>query len=162
DLRVREQEFERQAESRVRAAETRLGHEAQQKEELFLSKSRQRDQQWQVKLDAMRAELQTKADEALRRREEEADAALRQLHTSLRHEMQQKEEAAQAKARQREQELVAQLTAQAQARQMAAQAQWETESDKKIRTAVEPLKALLVRTEKERDEAKQSALESAG
>ena len=67
--------------------------------------------------------------------------------------MQQKEEAAQAKAKQREQDLVAQLTAQAEARQMAAQAQWETESEKKTRAAIEPFKALLARTEKERDEA---------
>src|SRR5205814_2127623 len=58
DLRVREEERERQAESRVRATETRLGHELQQKEELFVSKSRQREEQWQAKLDAVRAELQ--------------------------------------------------------------------------------------------------------
>ena len=52
DLRVREEEWERKAESRVHAAEARLGHEAQQKEELFQSKLRQRDQQWQTKLEA--------------------------------------------------------------------------------------------------------------
>ena len=44
---------------------------------------------------------------------------------------------------------------------MAAQAQWETESENKMRAAIEPFKALLVRTEKERDEANQSASESA-
>jgi len=56
-LRVREEEWKRQSESRLSAAETRLSHEAQQKEELFQSKSRQRDQQWQVKVDAVQAEL---------------------------------------------------------------------------------------------------------
>lgn len=119
ELRVREEEWERQAESRVRAAETRLAQEAQQKEELFLTKSRQRDQQWQAKLDAAWAELQVKTDE------------------------------------------VAQLNAQAAARQMAAQAQWEAESEKRTRAAVEPLKALLSRAEKERDEARESASEAA-
>src|SRR5438034_5674052 len=161
DLRVREEEWERQAQSRVRATETRLGLEAQQKEELFLSKSRQRDQQWQMKLDAVRAELQTQTEEVLRGRYAEADASLRELEANVRKEMQQKDAAAQAMAKQREQDLVAQLSAQAEARQMAAQAQWETESENKMRAAIEPFKALLVRTEKERDEAKQFASESA-
>jgi hypothetical protein len=161
DLRVREEDWERQAQSRVRAAETRLASEAQQKEELFLSKTRQRDQQWQVKMDALRAELLSQAEEALRRRELEADANLRDLEAQLRKEMQQKEEATLVKARQREQELEAQLTAQAQARQMAAQAQWDSEAEKKMRAAVEPLKALLARTEKERDEARMSSTEGA-
>jgi hypothetical protein len=158
DLRGREEEWQRQAESRVRASETRLGQEAQQKEELFLSKSRQRDQQWQVKLDAVRGELQTQTEELLRRREE-ADAGVRELETNLRREMQQKDEAAEAKARQREQDLVTQMTAQAEVRQMAAQALWERESEKKARAAIEPFKALLARAEKERDEAKQAASE---
>jgi len=74
--------------------------------------------------------------------------------------MQQRDEAAQANARQREQDLTTQLSAQAEAHQMAAQAQWEAESEKKTRAAIEPFKALLTRTEKERDEAKQFASES--
>ncbi|HZR20363.1 MAG TPA: hypothetical protein VFE51_23975 [Verrucomicrobiae bacterium] len=160
DLRKREEEWERQAEARVRAVETRLGQEAQQKEELFLSKSRQRDQQWQAKLDAVRSELQAQTEE-VRRRREEADAAIRELETNLRNEMQQKEEAAQAKARQREQDIVDQLTAQAEVRQMAAQALWEKEAEKKVRAALEPFKALLARTEKEKDEARESASEHA-
>ena len=57
-LRVREEELERQAEARVRAAEARLGHELKEQEQLFLSKSRQQEQQWQVKLDGVLAELQ--------------------------------------------------------------------------------------------------------
>jgi hypothetical protein len=162
DLRSREQEWERQAEARVRATEIRLAHDAQQKEELFVSKLRQRDQQWQVKLDDTRSEQQAQAEEALRRREVEADAALRELEGQLRKEMQQRDEAAQAKARQREQDLAAQLHGQAEARLSAAQAQWEVEADKKARAAIEPIKALLARTEKERDEARQSAAESAG
>jgi len=160
-LRVREEEWERKTESRVRATETRLGQEAQQKEELFVSKLRQRDQQWQVKLDAARAEWQAQNEEILRRRELEADTRRRELEAHLRAEMQQKDEAAQAKARQREQDFAVQLSMQAEARQLVAQARWEAESEMKARAAIEPLKALLARTEKERDEALQSASESA-
>jgi hypothetical protein len=161
DLRAREEEFERQAQSRARAAETRLGFEAQHHEELFLSKSRQRDQQWQMKLDASRAELQTQAEEALRRRDAEAEASLREQEARVRKEIQQKEEAAQAMAKQREQDLVAQLSAQAEARRMAAQVEWETEFQTKMRFTIEPLKTQLTRAEKERDEAKEAAAESA-
>lgn len=157
DMRAREEEWERQAESRVRATETRLGQEAEQKEELFQSRLRQRDQQWQVKLEASRTELQAQAKQAIRRREVEAETSLRELEAQLRKEMQQKDEAVQAKAGQREQDLIVQLTAQAEARHMAAQAQWEKESEERARTAIEPFKALLARNEKERDEAKQSA-----
>jgi hypothetical protein len=160
DLRVREEEWERQTESRVRAAENRLGQETQQREELFLSRSRQRDQQWQAKVDAVRAELQSQTEE-LRRRREEADAGLRELENNLRKEMQEKAEAAQAKAKQREQDLVTQLTAQAEVRHMAAQALWEREAEKKSRAMMEPFKAQLARTEKERDDARQLASESA-
>jgi hypothetical protein len=161
DLRAREEDWERQAESRIRAIEIRLGLEAQQKEELFLSKARQRDQQWQAKLDTLRAELQAQSDDVLRRRETEADAARRALDAQLRKEMQQKEEALQASAKQREQELEAQLTAQAEARQIAAQAQWKTESEKKMRAILEPMETLLSRTEKERDEARKASFEGA-
>ncbi len=161
DLRSREEEWERQIESRLRGAESRLGVESQQKEELFQSKLRQRDQQWQAKLDAQRSEMQAEADEAIRRREGEAESALRELETQLRKEFQLKEEAFQTKARQREQELVAQITSQAEARQMAAQAQWESETEIRTRAAVEPVAALLARTEKERDEAKLAASEGA-
>lgn len=159
DLRVREEEWERQAEARVRAAETRLAHDAQQKEELFLSKSRQRDQQWQIKLDAARAELQAQT-ENLRRRDAEHDSAIRDLEARYRAELQQRDEAALANAEQREAELVAQLNAQTEARLSAALAQWEAESDKRTRAATEPLKALLARAEKERDEARQTAFET--
>src|SRR5262249_44368493 len=112
DLRLREEESERESEGRVRAAEARWSQDAQQKEELFRSKSPQRDQQWQVKLNGAGAELQTQP-EALRRREGEANAALRELEARLRQEMHQKDEAAQANAEQREADLVAQLNAQA-------------------------------------------------
>ena len=152
ELRARDEEWEREAESRARATETRLGHETQQKEELFQSQSLQRDQQWQVKLDAVRAELQAQNDQVLRRRETEAEARLRTLETDLRKEMLQKDEASRAEAKQREQDLIAQLTAQAEAQKMAAQ-QWEAESEKRMRAATEPLKELLAHTEKERDGA---------
>ena len=159
DLRIREEEWERQAQSRIRATETRSGLEVQQKEELFQSKSRQRDQQWQMKLDAVRAELQTQTEEVLRRRE--AEASLRELEAQLRKEIQQKDEAAQAMAKKLEQDLVAELSAEAEARQMAAKVEWETEFQTKTRAAIEPLKVQLARTERERDEAAQAAFEHA-
>lgn len=161
DLRSREEDWEHQAESRIRAIETRFSHEAQQKEEQFLGKSRQRDQQWQTKVETARAELQTQHDEILRRREAEAGAALRDLEAQFRKEMQQREDAVQAKAKQREQEMEGQFTAQAELRYLAAQAQWESQTETKVRAAVEPLRALFARTEKERDEARQSSTESA-
>lgn len=160
ELRVREEEWQRQAESRVRANETRQGQEAQQKEELFASKLRQRDQQWQAKLDTLRGDLLAQNEENLRRRDAEADARVREVEAEFRKEMQEKDEAAQAKIRQREQDLVAQMTAQTEATLTAAQAQWETESDRKTRAAVEPLKSLLARTEQERDEARESACQA--
>jgi hypothetical protein len=89
----------------ARATESRWTAELQQKEELFQSKLRHWDQQWQVKLDALRTELQAQTEQDLRRREvESADArqhALRELEGRLRQEMQQQDEAAQAKAKQR-------------------------------------------------------------
>jgi hypothetical protein len=156
DVKAREEEWARQAESRVRGVETRFAHEAQQKEDLFLAKSRQSDQQWQAKLDTAVAGLSAQTDEILRDRQAAAEMSLRELGAQLRKEMRQKDEAAQAKARQREQELEAQLTARADARQMDAHAQWEKESAEKLRATIDPLKALLARAVKERDEAKQS------
>jgi hypothetical protein len=161
DLRVREEEWDRQTQSRVRAAETRLGLEAQQKEELFLAKSRQADQSWQVKFDAARADLQAQAEEALRRRDTAAEAALHELESNLRKEMQQKEDTALAKARQREQDLITQLSAQAEARHTAALVQAEVQAEEKMRAAIEPFKVLLARLEEERNQAEQSAAESA-
>jgi hypothetical protein len=154
------QEWKAQTESRCRATETRLQQEAQQKEELFLSKARQRDQQWQMKLDAALAETQTQTEEVLHRRQAEADARLHELEAQLRKEMQQKDEAAQARARQREQELQTQFAAQIEARHRAAQALLEKEFGMKMRAAVEPLTAQLARAEKERDEAKEASSES--
>jgi hypothetical protein len=52
------------------------------------------------------------------------------------------------------------LTAQAAGRQMAAQAQWQAEAEKKMRVALEPLKVQLARAEEERDQARQSASEN--
>ena len=134
EWRAREEEWEHQIESRVRAAETRLGHEAQQKEESFQSKSRQRDQQWQAKLETVRVELQAQTEQELRRLDAES-----------------------AEAKQREQDLLARLSAQAKDHQVAAQ-EWETELGI-TRGTIESLRELLVRTEKERDEAKCSASE---
>ena len=66
----------------------------------------------------------------------------------------------QAKARQREEDFLTELTSEAEARQKAAQVQWEAESEKKTRAAIEPFKALLARAEEERDEARLTASES--
>jgi hypothetical protein len=161
DLRVREEEWERQTQSRIRATENRLDLESKEKDELFLTKSRQRDQQWQVRLDDLRNELQAQNEEFLRRHDAEADAKRRDAEAQLRKEMQQQEESLQSRATQREQDIVAQLTAQSEARFVAAQTQWETEADKKVRAAAEPYKGLLTRAEKERDEARQIAAEGA-
>jgi hypothetical protein len=165
ELRRRESELERQIEAQSREADTRLKQELQQKNLAFQAKLKQREQELAIRADARETELQNQWASDLRVRQEEwelqAESRVRATETRFVHEVQQKDEAAQAKARQREQDLVAQLTAQAEARQMAAQAQWDTESEKKTRTAIEPFKALLARSEKERDEARQTASESA-
>jgi hypothetical protein len=107
----------------------------QQKDELAQSRLRQRDQQWQAKLDTVRVELQAQNEQELRRREAEL-----------------------AEIKQREQELVAQLAEQGEVHRIAEK-QWETELEI-TRGNIEPLKALLARAEKERDEAVKSASES--
>jgi hypothetical protein len=132
DLRHREVEWERQAESRVRATETRLAQEAKQKEESFQLKLRQREHQVQSQFETRQAELQLQWEQGLRRRDMEL-----------------------AEAKQREQALVAKLAAQAEAHELGKK-EWETELET-TRGDIEPFKVLLARTEKERDEAKQSA-----
>jgi len=90
DLRVREEEWQKQAEQRVRATESRLAHDAEEKEEVFLSKIRQREEQWQVKMDAVLAELQTQTaavepfKEQLARAEQERDEARQNAAESAR------------------------------------------------------------------------------
>jgi len=91
DLRAREEDWERQAQSRIRATESRLAREAQEKEELFVAKSRQREEQWQVKLDGVLAELQAQTasiepfKEQLTRTERERDEARQIATESTRH-----------------------------------------------------------------------------
>jgi hypothetical protein len=75
--------------------------------------------------------------------------------------MQQQDEAAKAQSRQREQDLIAELSAKAEDRHLAARAQWEAESERKTLAAMDTLKTVLGRAEKERDDARQSAAESA-
>jgi hypothetical protein len=165
ELRRRESELERQLEGQLREADTRLKQELQQKELTFQAKLKQREQELAIRADARETELQNQWTSNLRDRagewELQAESRVRATETRLSLEAQQKDEAAQAKAKQREQDVVAQLTAQAEARQMAAQAQWDAESEKRARAAIEPFKALLSRAEKERDEARQTASESA-
>jgi hypothetical protein len=134
DLRAREEEWAHQAESRVRDADSRSAQEDQQKEEIFQMKLHQREQHLQSQFDARQAELQSQRDQDLRRREAEL-----------------------AEAKQREQYLTARLNAQAETHQ-AAEQEWKTELEI-TRGTIEPLRALLVRTEKERDEARHSASE---
>ncbi|MCG3150159.1 MAG: hypothetical protein PCFJNLEI_03637 [Verrucomicrobiae bacterium] len=125
ELQAHEQEWERNAEARTRATEARWQAELQQKEELFQSTLRQRDEQAQAKMDAVRRELQTQTEQELRRRDaESADArlrAVREVEANLRKEMQAKLEAAQAGTKQREQELVAQLAAKTEAQKITEQ-----------------------------------------
>ena len=135
DLSTRQEDWQRQAESQVRAVEIRLAHEAQQKEESFEKKIRQREQQLQSQFDARQQELQSKFNEELRRR----DAEL-------------------AEASQREQDLTAKLVAHAET-QLLAEKEWETKLER-TRGTIAPLRTLVARTEKERDEAMQSASES--
>ena len=91
DLRAREEDWERQAQSRIRATEVRLSRESQEKEELFVAKSRQREEQWQVKLDGVLAELQAQTaalepfKEQLARAERERDEARQIAADSTRH-----------------------------------------------------------------------------
>jgi DNA-binding transcriptional regulator YdaS (Cro superfamily) len=158
-----ELELQRQLENQSREADTRLKQELQQKELAFATKLKQREQELIAKADARETELRTQLASDLRARREEwereAEARIRAGETRLQQEAQQKDEAAQAKARQREQDLVAQLTSQSEARHLAVLAKWEGESEKKTRAATEPLKEMLVRAEKERDEARQAASE---
>ena len=161
DSRVRDEELERQADARVRASEIRLGQEARQKEELLEIKLRQREQQIQGEFESRQVEMQAQNQNLNRRREEELTAvsqrALRDQEVHLRQEMQQKEESLLAKAKQREQELLAQLSTQTETHKLA-RLQWETEFTL-LRRDIEPLNERLVRTEQERDEAKQFATE---
>jgi hypothetical protein len=164
ELRRRESELERQLEAQSREADARLKQELQQKEQAFQAKLKQREQELAIRAGARESELQKQWASDLRLREEDWEAQtesrIRATEIRLGQEAQQKDEAAQVKAKQREQDLIAQLSAQAEARQMAAQALWEIESEKKARASLEPFKSLLARTEKERDEAKETASES--
>jgi hypothetical protein len=148
ELTARQEDLERRAEERVAAAESRLAEESRHKEELLQSKVRQRDQQWQAKLEATQAEYQAQSEETIRRRSAEADTALRALEARLHEEMKLREMALQANAMQHEQEAIAQV-----------RTLWDAESEAKIYAAMESFRAMLDRTEKERDEARQSALE---
>ena len=163
-LRRREEELERQLEVQSREAETRLKQELQQKDLAFQAILKQREQELAVRANAREAELQSQFDSDMRIRDEEwerqAQTRVRATETRLGLETQQKEEAAQSAARQREQDLLAQVNAKAEARFMAAQAQWETEAQKRTLAAIEPLKAQLARAEKDRDEARHEAFES--
>jgi hypothetical protein len=132
ELRSREEAWAQQTESRIHAVETRLAGEAQQKEETFQQKLRQREYQLQSQFEARQSELQSQWEQELRRRSAEL-----------------------AEAKQREVELMDKLSAQVEAHQ-ASEQEWKAELDVAYGT-IEPLKALLVRTEKAWDSDMQSA-----
>ena len=132
ELRSREEVWAQQTESRIRAVETRLAGEAQQKEEAFQQKLRQREHQLQSQSEARQSEQQAQWEQELRRRVAEL-----------------------AEAKQRELDLVDKLSRQAEAHH-AAEQEWKTELDVAYGT-IEPLKALLVHTEKAWDSDMQSA-----
>ena len=136
DLVARTQELEQETQSRIRAVENRAAQEAEQKEESFQLKLRQREQQLQGQFEARQAELQSQRDRDVRKRELEF-----------------------VEAQQREQHLVAKLAAQAEAHQIAER-EWATELEL-TRGSIEPIKSLLVRTETERDEARQALADGA-
>jgi hypothetical protein len=164
NARRREEELERRLEARAMEVDARWKQDVQQREEAAQVRLKQREQQLAAQAEARLAEVQKQNALALRDREEEwnrlAEQRLRTAETRMAQEMQQKVEAVQVVAKQREQEIEAQLNAQAASRQMAAQAVWEAETEKKLRAALEPLKAQLAAVEKERDEAKSSHHES--
>jgi membrane protein involved in colicin uptake len=113
-----------------------LAQDAQQKEDAFHAKMRQRDQEWQTKLETVRGELRTQAEEELRRRDAESAEArsreIKDLEVQLRKSVEEKHAGILADSKKREQDLVARLA-------------WQTEACQKA--------------EKERDEAKQLAFE---
>ncbi len=161
----RESELEHELETQTREADARLKQELLQKEVAFQSKLKQREQELAVKASVRETELNSQWAADLRTRQEEwelqAETRIRDTETRMDLEAKQKEEAAHAKFKQREQDLVGQLTAQMEARHTAAHAQWVSETEMKTRSAIEPFKSLLARTEKERDEAIQAATEGA-
>lgn len=157
-------EIERQVAARAQEVDSRWKQEIQKREEAAQIRLRQREHQLQSQSEARLVETQSAAQQETQRREQDwqhhADAQLREAENRWTHELQQKEIAFHTMLKQREQELSTQLSAQAEARLTSARSQWVIEAEKKIQTALEPMKALLARAEKERDEAVQSASDS--
>jgi hypothetical protein len=179
EFRRRVSEMERQLDTQSRETDAHFRQELQQKELAFHAKLKQREQDLTARAAARETELQNQWTSDLRAREEEwqdqAESRVRATETRLAQEAQQKEEIFRTKLRQREQQLqsqfdarqaelqaqwnqdlVAQMAAQAEAHQ-AARTHSETEAETQTRATIEHFKELLDRTEKERDEARQSA-----
>jgi len=157
-------EIERQLEARAQEVDARWRQEIQQREEAAQTRLRQREHQLQLQADARVAEAQSAAQQEMNRREADwkhhTDAQVREVDSRWNLEIQQKELAYQTKLKQREQEIATQLATQAEARMSNAHAQWLAEAEKKIQATLEPMKAMLLRVEKERDEALQTASDS--
>ena len=154
----------RQLDVRAQEVDARWKVEMQQRDEAAQIRLRQREHQLQSQLEARLVEVQTAAQQESQRREtdwqRQADARVREADNRWSLELQQKELAAQTRLKQREQELVAQMNIQTQAELTSARAQWVAEVEKKVQAAAEPLKAMLARVEKERDQAVQTANET--
>jgi hypothetical protein len=150
-FRRRETELEHKLETQGRDAETRFKQELQQKELVFQAKLKQRDQELALKAETRETELQKQSAAEQRVREEEwqkqAEQRVRATESRLAQEIQEKEEVFLSKSRQREEQW--------QVKMDAVLAELEAQT-----AAVEPFKEQLARTERERDEARQTAAES--
>ncbi len=168
DARRQLSELEHQLAARALEVDARWKQDVQAREEAAQIRIKQREQQLQAQMEARLTEANVRAEQELRHRESELERRIeahgREASTRLTQELQQKELVFQARLKQREQELTThlttQLTAQAEARQTAAQLAWGMEAEKKTLQLVEPLKAQIARFEKERDEARQTAADS--
>jgi len=151
-LRRRESELERQIEAKAREVETRLNQQLHQQELAFQAKLQQREQELALKSDSRQTELQKQWTATVRQREEEwerqAQSRVRATEARFEQEAQQKEELFLARLRQRDEQW--------QIKMDATQAELQTKA-----AAIEPFKAMLARAEKERDEVKLSASETA-
>ena len=141
-----DEEWERQAESRVRATEM-PGSQKRSRRRNCIANRRMISSGRSA--GCRQAEFQAQTEEALRRRESD-----RCQHAQTQAACARKCSSSRASEPCRSSSvdgLALQVNAQAEARRMAAQAKWEAESDIKVSAAVEPFKTLLARTERERE-----------
>ncbi|MCI0747128.1 MAG: hypothetical protein L0Y58_17125 [Verrucomicrobia subdivision 3 bacterium] len=152
ELSRRMSELKHELEAKSHEAETRLHQELQEKELVFQARLKEREQELAARADARESELQKQWVARLRAREEElerqAEARVRATEDRLGHELKEKEQAFLAESRQQEAQWQLKLDG------VLAELQLQT-------AAIEPYKERLAQAENERDEARQSAAESA-